>query len=51
MPTISIHTSPIGSQLTSTIASDESADKNDFPIYITRKRKFHARTERHHAYR
>ena len=33
--TLQILTEPSGSQLTSAIASDESADKNDFPIYIT----------------
>ena len=39
MPTITIHTSPIGSQLTSTIDTSvdppEPDSKNDFPIFIT----------------
>ena len=33
--TLQILTEPIGSQLTATIATDESAEKNDFPIFIT----------------
>ena len=34
MAIFEIITSPIGSQLTSTIASDEDADKNDFSVYL-----------------
>ena len=34
MATFDIYTDPIGSQLTSTIASSENADKNDFPVFI-----------------
>lgn len=44
MPTLTIHTSPVGSQLTSTIDTSadppEPDDKNDFPIYITGDENF-----------